>query len=101
MRGAAQGCGYTPFLPALLAAGVEGKVDDHQHVQDSQSPAIQDLQSGQDTLLPMIQYPPSSLPPVIITGNTLTEGSSINVMVVAREQGIREDPRPPQVSCAH
>ena len=47
----------------------------------------------------MCTEPLSNLPPVIITGNTLTEGSSINVMVVAPEQG--SGPHPSQVSCAH
>ena len=37
---------------------------------------------------------------MIIAGNTLNEGSSINVMVAAPEQGSGGDPRPPQVSYA-
>ena len=46
--------------------------------------------------------PPSDLPPVIVTGNTVTGGSSINVnVVVAAGQGNGGDPRPPQVSCAN
>ena len=48
----------------------------------------------------MCTEPPSNLPPVIITGNTLTEGSSINVTVNVTEQGSGGARHPPQVSCA-
>ena len=48
----------------------------------------------------MCTQPPSNLPPVIITGNTLTEGSSINVTVNVTEQDSGGAPHPPQVSCA-
>ena len=48
---------YTPLLTCALPLGVverlsclEGKVDDLQCEQDSQSTAIQDLQSGHDSL---------------------------------------------------
>ena len=48
----------------------------------------------------MCTEPPSNLPPVIITGNTLTEGSSINVTVNVTEQGSGGASHPSQVSCA-
>ena len=51
--GQSQCCESTPFSPTLplgvveRLSCVERKVDDLQHIQDSQSAATQDLQSGQ------------------------------------------------------
>lgn len=60
---------------------------------------------GLSPLLVCVRYPlmctdlSSSVPPLTIAGNTLTDGSSINVsVVVAAGQGSGGDPRLSQVS---
>ena len=59
--GQSQCCESTPFSPTLPIGVVErlscleGKVDDLQHIQDSQSAAIQDLRHEQDSLSQRMQ----------------------------------------------
>ena len=59
--GQSQCCESTPFPPTLPIGVVErlscleGKVDDLQHIQDSQSAATQDLQHKQDSLSQRMQ----------------------------------------------